>query len=200
MALRNKSLLPINSGSVADIAFLLLIFFLVSTTIDQDKGLILRLPPVQDEPQQAEINERNIFTISINANDQFLINGEIRTHLDGLASEVELFILNDGRDPGLSDTPEKAVVSIKTSRGTRYASFVQVLDEVKGVYYQIYADRVGLTVPAFRSLDTSDPTQSSLQPRPPRNPLEYFYRRAGVEDTAILRCLHGSLMKERLVL
>ena len=68
----------INAGSMADIAFLLLIFFLVTTTMDTDKGLIRKLPPPIDEPvdEQDKVKQRNIFEILVNANDQLLVEGE----------------------------------------------------------------------------------------------------------------------------
>jgi biopolymer transport protein ExbD len=89
----------VNAGSMADIAFLLLIFFLVTTTIASDKGILNILPPKQDPnqpPPEVELNERNIFNILINANDQLLIEGEFRTTTEGLSDEIKKFILNFG--------------------------------------------------------------------------------------------------------
>jgi biopolymer transport protein ExbD len=76
---KNRPSQEVNAGSMADIAFLLLIFFLVTTTIASDKGILNILPPKQDPnvpPPDIKVNERNIFTILINANDQLLVEGE----------------------------------------------------------------------------------------------------------------------------
>ncbi|MDD2329493.1 MAG: biopolymer transporter ExbD, partial [Bacteroidales bacterium] len=69
----------INAGSMADIAFLLLIFFLVTTTMDVETGIQRRLPPMPDENQQAEveqINKRNIMVVLINKNDRLFAGGQ----------------------------------------------------------------------------------------------------------------------------
>ncbi|MDW3194061.1 MAG: biopolymer transporter ExbD [Cytophagales bacterium] len=143
----------INSGSMADIAFLLLIFFLVTTTIKRDKGLLLKLPPPPEKEVEIEIHERNLFNILINANDQYLIEGEIRSDLKGISEEIKTFVLNKGLDPNLSDSPKDAIVSIKASRGTKYSHFIIALDETKKAYYEIYAGRVGLTPTQYLSLN-----------------------------------------------
>jgi len=67
----------INAGSMADIAFLLLIFFLVTTTIAEDKGILVRLPPWSDEePDITKLKERNVYSVLVNANNQLLVRGE----------------------------------------------------------------------------------------------------------------------------
>lgn len=152
----------INSGSMADIAFLLLIFFLVTTTIKQDKGLLLKLPPPPEEIIDLEIHERNLYKILINANDQFLVEGEIRSDLVGISDEIQSFVLNNGADPELSDNPREAIVSIKVSRGTKYNHFINALDEVKKAYYEIYAGRVGLTPAQYLSLNHQNSDEYSL--------------------------------------
>lgn len=152
----------VNSGSMADIAFLLLIFFLVTTTIQQDKGLILKLPPPPEEEIDVEIHERNLFKILINANDQYMVEGEILGDLTGLSEEIRTFVMNQGKDPNLSDSPKEAVVSIKASRGTSYDHFIAALDEVKKAYYSIYAERVGLSPQAYLKLNRQDPRELKL--------------------------------------
>jgi|GEM_PF-4523410 len=74
---REKLNQEINAGSMADIAFLLLIFFLVTTTIAEDKGVLVKLPPwvEEDQPEQV-IKERNVLTVLINAQNQLLVEGE----------------------------------------------------------------------------------------------------------------------------
>jgi len=93
----------INAGSMADIAFLLLIFFLVTTTMNVDKGLTRMLPPPKnDQNKPAEINERNIFSVRINSNDLLLVEGEI-IKIEELREKCKNFFLNTQRSPILSD-------------------------------------------------------------------------------------------------
>nr|MBI1229169.1 biopolymer transporter ExbD [Cytophagales bacterium] len=186
----------VNAGSMADIAFLLLIFFLVTTTIASDKGILNILPPKQDPnqpPPEVELNERNIFNILINANDQLLIEGEFRTTTEGLTEEIKTFILNFGnpdednlalfnslpaslramaeRSPESSDYPGSggAVVSIKTNRGTSYEIYLEVLDLVKRAYFEIYGERVGLTADEYRALTGQTAAEKELIDRGKEN-------------------------------
>ncbi len=152
----------INSGSMADIAFLLLIFFLVTTTIKQDKGLLLKLPPPPEEEIDLEIHERNLYKILINANNQFLVEGDLRSDLEGINEEIKTFVMNNGADQDLSDSPKEAIVSIKVSRGTKYSHFINALDEVKKAYYDIYAGRVGLTPAQYLNLNHQNTDEYNL--------------------------------------
>ncbi|MEL7001815.1 MAG: biopolymer transporter ExbD [Bacteroidota bacterium] len=153
----NRPDVQINSGSMADIAFLLLIFFLVTTNIVNDKGITLLLPAPPEQNPPVPFNERNLFTIRINSADKLFIENETRDTHEGLRDEIQAFILNNGKNKNLSDNPQKAVVSIKTNRGTTQRAFIKILDEVKAAYYQIYADNVDITPDEFRALASSDP-------------------------------------------
>lgn len=169
----------VSSGSMADIAFLLLIFFLVTTTIANDKGILMQLPP-PPEPDQPEIEfqERNIFKILANSNDQLLVENEPYTKpMSELKEDVKLFVLNFGKpdqkgidvfnslpaslkskarqSPESSDHPNKAVVSFKANRGTSYELYIDVLDAVQEAYNEIYGERVGITAQEFLALDKS---------------------------------------------
>lgn len=158
MIRKNKNTIEIaNSGSMADIAFLLLIFFMLTTTIINDKGLDLTLPPPQTEQSQFIVNERNLFKILVNSDDELFIEGKPWANTDGLREEIKSFILNPNGRLDLSENPEKAVVSIKTNRGTSQEAFIKVLDEAKAAYFQIYGDRVDMDADEFRSLSTQDP-------------------------------------------
>lgn len=151
----------VSAGSMADIAFLLLIFFLVATTLQQDKGLMMQLPP-DVPPTDTPVKERNLFKIRINSSNQFLVEEEIKPDLAGVIDEIKAFVLNNGADPRLSESPKDAIISIKTQRGTDYAHFILVLDMVKEAYYQMYGERVGLTSDEFRQLDKDDHQQYAL--------------------------------------
>lgn len=180
----------VNAGSMADIAFLLLIFFLVTTTIASDKGILNYLPPKQDPnvpPPDIKKNERNIFNVLINANNDLLVEGEYRRKAEGLDKDFKSFILNFGapdedavalfnslpaslqaqalRKSDSSDDPGEAVISIKTNRGTSYEVFLEVFDMAKKAYFEIYAERVGLTADEYRKLGGEDEASKAIQDR-----------------------------------
>ncbi len=145
----------INAGSMADIAFLLLIFFLVTTTFPNDRGILFTLPPKPDPnqpPPDVTKNQRNIFKILVNSNDQLLVEDEPVRNVDAIKDQVKEFVLNNGRNPNMSDSPEEAVVSFKTDRGSSYEIFINVLDQLDAAYNEMYGERVGMTGDQFREL------------------------------------------------
>ncbi|MFD2188676.1 ExbD/TolR family protein, partial [Aquimarina celericrescens] len=122
----------INSGSMADIAFLLLIFFLISTTIETDRGISRKLPPLIDDPATADIKEKNLFKVELNQLNQLLVEDHIMKISD-LKKAAIAFLDNGGgtgedkcdycqgdRDPSSSDNPTKAVISLRNNRETTY--------------------------------------------------------------------------------
>lgn len=166
--MRNKqrSNPEINSSSMADIAFLLLIFFLVTTTIANDKGLSLQLPPKPDDLEiiDVKIKERNLFKIQINSADRLAVEGEPMEDITQLRGMIEEFVLNYGADPESSETPKDAIVAFKTDRGTSYEMYIKVLDEIQAAYYDMYADRVGVSNQRWRDIasDLTNPENQRL--------------------------------------
>lgn len=150
----------IPNASMADIAFLLLTFFLVTTTVANDKGLTLLLPPPPEAlPPDVDIKiqERNLFKIQINSFDALLVEGEPYTgSMRELSDMIKDFVQNNGVNPESSDSPDKAIVSFKTDRGTSHKKFVEVLDAAQRAYYEIYASKLGVTVDKWRDI-ASDP-------------------------------------------
>lgn len=131
----------IPSASLADMAFLLLIFFLVTTTIDVDSGIGLVLPPPpKTNTPPPQIKNRNMLKILINSSGAVLINDQ-PSDMGEVKEKVFQFITNDGKNPNLSETPKKAVVSLKTDRQTTYNTYIQLLDRVKGAYNQARNER-----------------------------------------------------------
>ena len=123
----------VNAGSMADIAFLLLIFFLVTTTIETDSGISRKLPPMEESEEDVVIKQKNIFTVLLNGKDQLLVEDELMVLEDLRESAIE-FLDNGGgtgedacdyckgkRDPKSSDNPDKAIISLKNERETSYA-------------------------------------------------------------------------------
>lgn len=124
-------------SSLADIAFLLLIFFLVVTTIDVDTGIGLILPPMPDENvEPPPVKDRNLLNILVNAQGMVLID-EQPASISTVKEKVKEFIDNNGEDPDLSVSPSDAIVSIKTQRATPYSVYINMLDEVMGAYAEL---------------------------------------------------------------
>ena len=128
----------INAGSMADIAFLLLIFFLVTTTIDVDKGVLVKLPPWSDEePDITKLKKRNVFSVLVNAQNQLLVRGE-PTSVDELKERTKEFIANPQRREDLAEAPNKAIISLKNDRGTKYGTYLEIYNEVKAAYSELW--------------------------------------------------------------
>jgi len=128
----------INAGSMADIAFLLLIFFLVATTIEVDKGILVKLPPwSEEEPDITQLNKRNVFSVLVNKDNQLLVRGE-PTQIDDLRERAKEFIINPQRREDLSERPTKAIISLKNDRGTKYETYLEVYNELLGAYNELW--------------------------------------------------------------
>ncbi len=148
----------INAGSMADIAFLLLIFFLVTTTMDVDSGipkkLAERTPPTEKPPV---VKERNIFQVSINRNNDLLVEDQAM-ELKDLKEAAVKFIDNGGgignpmpgkeagvacdyckgdKDPTSSDHPNKAVIAVESDRATEFGVYVSVQNELLKAYAEL---------------------------------------------------------------
>ncbi|CAI8356176.1 MAG: Uncharacterised protein [uncultured Bacteroidota bacterium] len=144
-----RSAPEVNAGSMADIAFLLLIFFLVTTTIETDSGLNRKLPPMEDQVDPPIIREKNIFTVVVNKNDQLLVEEEL-TDIKDLRSLAVAFLDNGGgvgdeacdycqgeRDEASSDNPDKAIISLKNNRETSYKVYIAIQNELVAAYNEL---------------------------------------------------------------
>ncbi len=137
---RQREEANIPSASLADIAFLLLIFFLVTTTMDVDTGIGLVLPPKPDENiKPPPIKERNLLKILVNQQGLVLIN-DSPAGVAEVRQKVMDFVDNANRmrDENMSEAPDKAVVSLKTDRATPYSLYIAMLDEVRGAYNELW--------------------------------------------------------------
>jgi len=133
----------VNAGSMADIAFLLLIFFLVTTTIETDSGLDRMLPPIEPPDTDVVIKQKNIFTVNINKNGQLLVEEELLS-LQQLRQAAIDFLDNGGdgtcnyckgrKEASSSDNPTKAIISLKNDRETKYGTYITVQNELVGAY------------------------------------------------------------------
>ena len=122
---------------MADIAFLLLIFFLVTTTINVDTGIGMTLPPKLDQEEPPPVQERNLLRVLVNASGEVLIDDSMSS-VNQIREEVKTHVLNYGENPDYSDSPSDAVISLKTDTQTPYRVYIDVLDEVQMAYREIY--------------------------------------------------------------
>jgi len=130
----------INAGSMADIAFLLLIFFLVTTTIAEDKGVLVKLPQWSEEPPpEMKLNSRNVYSVLVNAQNQLLIRGE-QMRIEDLKNNTKIFIANPDKRSDMSENPQKAIISIKNDRGTKYKTYLEVYNELKAAYNELWEE------------------------------------------------------------
>ena len=134
----------LNTSSTADMAFLLLCFFLMTTTMDQDLGLQRRLPPMPDKNQKVEdqkVNRRNIIIVKINSADRLLAGTE-PMHVSQLKDKIKEFLTNPANDANLPEKEEieiegygpckvsKGVISLQNDRGTSYQAYMAVQNEL----------------------------------------------------------------------
>ena len=142
----------VNAGSMADIAFLLLIFFLVTTTISADKGILRKLPAECNAPPCiVDFNERNVFIIFINRNDEIMVEDKI-INIGDLKDLSKAFIDNNGENAcdycngeqliTSSDKPSEAVIFLKHDALTNYGAFILAQDEISKAYYDLRSNYV----------------------------------------------------------
>jgi len=145
-----RKVTEINAGSMADIAFLLLIFFLVTTTMDIDTGITRKLPPPPPKDvEPPKVKERNTFKVLVNKNDRLLVNGKPGS-IGLLRQQAKEFLSNPNLKnptspenmPEKRDEPvslpilggdvyvTKGIISLKNDRGTSYDMYIQVQNEL----------------------------------------------------------------------
>lgn len=144
-----RNIPEVNAGSMADIAFLLLIFFLVTTTFEVDSGINRKLPPMPPPGVTPPIiKQKNLFTVLVNKNNDLLVEDEVMDIKDLRKAAID-FLDNGGgtnekgetctyckgkKDPESSDHPNKAIISVRNDRETEYGTFISVQNELVGAY------------------------------------------------------------------
>ena len=123
---------------MADIAFLLLIFFLVTTEITEDRGIVTRLPPYE-KAEPKPVNPSNLFQVLVNANDELLVRNE-PIGIGELRAAAKDFISNPRGLADFPKTPRNALISLKNDRGTSYATYVMVYNELLGAYNELWEE------------------------------------------------------------
>lgn len=174
MAINKRASQEVNAGSMADIAFLLLIFFLVATTMNVDSGINRVLPPWSDEKVEApDIKERNLLQVYVSGYDQVMTQGEV-IDITQLKEIAKGFILNRGNDENLPEKEEeqidllgtvmvsKGVISLQNDRATSYDMYIKVQNELTRAFNEI---RDELSTERFGSkfLDLEEEQRNAVQ-------------------------------------
>ncbi len=140
----------INAGSTADIAFLLLIFFLVTTTMDVDTGITRKLPPPVENPDEdIDVNQRNVLKILLNSRNDLMVDGK-RMDISLLKDKTKDFMAIHPDNPDYpevttrfieelgKDVPAtKGLISLKNDRGTSYEMYIQVQNELARAFNEM---------------------------------------------------------------
>lgn len=132
----------VNSGSMADISFLLLTFFLLTSSINTDQGISRKLPPPPDKDAPIPpVKERNVLQVLVNMSDQLMVNGE-PGDISSLKDDAVKFLTNPSDDPNMSEQKEeeigslgivrrsKGIISLQNDRGTSYGMYIKVQNEL----------------------------------------------------------------------
>ena len=166
----------VNAGSIADIAFLLLIFFLVTTTIETDSGINRKLPPMEELEDTPVVKQKNIFTVVVNKYNQLLVEEEL-SEIENLRSLAVKFLDNGGgngddacdycqgdADPASSDNPQKAIISLKNDRETSYKVYISVQNELVAAYNEL-RNREYLRLNPLDGIDFTEANRRFSDPR-----------------------------------
>lgn len=148
-----KKIPAINASSMADISFLLLIFFLVTTSMDVNQGLARRLPapiPPDQKVEDTDINKRNLMIVKINSANQLMVQGQLMD-VKQLKDEAKRFILNENDDDyfpkrveedfgepiGVQKYTKDHVISVQNDVDTQYQAYLDVQNELVAAYNEL---------------------------------------------------------------
>ncbi|MBE6341258.1 MAG: biopolymer transporter ExbD [Bacteroidales bacterium] len=172
---KKKESPEINASSLADIAFLLLIFFLVATTMSTDTGLARMLPPILPNTNDdvPPIKERNVFQVMLNYKNQLLVEGEW-CEIGQLKDKAKEFIANPKDEATLPEKAEteiplignymvsKGVISLQNDRGSQYQAYLQVQNELQAAYNEL-RDELAKTKFHHAYADCTDEEQDAIK-------------------------------------
>ena len=177
MGKKKRSVGELNASSMADIAFLLLVFFLVTTSMSTDKGLARRLPPPVPKDQineNIEMNKRNVLQILVNSNNDLMVNGEV-LEVSKLKEKAKEFILNPSNSDELPEKEvgsfgsfgnvmytKKHVISLQNDRGTQYQAYLDVQNALVAAYDEI-RDDFSMQKRGKKFADLSEEEQKEVQ-------------------------------------
>jgi len=144
----------INTASTADISFLLLTFFLLTSSINTDQGIQRKLPPpIPDNAEKPQVNERNVLLVLVNMYDQLLVNGQPMNNVEDLKARTKEFITNPTDNPNMPEKKlqyvpalgreaviSKGIVSLRSDRGTSYKMYIAVQNQLAAAFNEIRDD------------------------------------------------------------
>lgn len=147
----------INAGSMADIAFLMLVFFLVVTQFQNDIGIMVKLPPYEDITQPTPpIPPKNLLSVKLNHANELMVRGE-PIPIENLKETTMDFIMNPEGKKNLPTRPVNAIVSLQNDRGTSYNTYLQVYNELKAAYNTLWEkeaqQRFGKSYEALKNVE-----------------------------------------------
>lgn len=168
----------INASSMADIAFLLLIFFLVTTTMDVDSGIQRILPPMPDETQQqtpTDVNKRNLLLVQVSASNDIMVGGQ-RMDITMVKDKVKEFIVNPLDEPTLpmkkvteiegfpggTYPVSEGIVSLQNDRGTHYSTYIQVQNELTRAFNEV-RDELSIQKFGRKFLELTEEQRTAIQ-------------------------------------
>lgn len=166
----------LNASSMADIAFLLLIFFLVTTTMDVDSGIYRKLPPMPEKDQildAPKVKPRNVLLVLINQYDKLQVGGELM-NVKNLKAKVKEFIMNPANNPKLSEKKakevpyfgltdvSKGIVSLQSDVGTSYEMYIRIQDELASAFVEM-KDEKSLQTWNKKYADLSEDQQEAIK-------------------------------------
>ncbi len=164
---KKREVEEVNSSSMADIAFLLLIFFLVTTTMEVVMGIEHTLPPAVEE--DAEITPqlaRNTFVVKLRTADGIVLAGTEGNKnpipVSDLKDLAKRFLSNNGKDPLFSVSPQKAVISLQPERDTDFKTYLATLDQLQAAYNELRAEKLKISIDEYLMLDKKDPEDNAL--------------------------------------
>ncbi|MBP5395544.1 MAG: biopolymer transporter ExbD [Bacteroidales bacterium] len=141
----------LNTGSMSDISFLLLTFFLLTSSINTDQGIQRKLPPpLKSDMEDIKVNKRNVLVVLVNMNDQIMVNSEFLADVNQLKDKTKEFISNPTDDPNMSEKKSKyieelgteeriskGVVSLQNDRGTSYEMYINVQNQLAAAFNEL---------------------------------------------------------------
>lgn len=168
----------INGGSMSDISFLLLTFFLLTSSMDTDTGIARKLPPpLPPDAPKPEIHDRNVFKVAINFRDELQVQGKL-ADVSQLRDMAKDFLANPSNDPKKSEivmenisllgpTPvSKGVVSLKNDRGTSYEMYIAVQNELTAAFRELRdelsEEKFGLKFADLKRADQIEAVQDAI--------------------------------------
>ena len=168
----------INGGSTADLAFLCLAFFMMTSSMDHDQGIIRRLPPpLPPNAEKPEIKERNVLMVLVNLHDQIRVRGE-NLNISELRAVTKEFLRNPNSDPRKSEQREidipnlgkamvsRGVVSLQNDHGTSYEMYIKVQNELTAAFNELRdelsRERFGIRFKDLRDEDRREAIQKAV--------------------------------------